>query len=296
MRFHAITFVAAAVGLTSGCVTKNTHEALQREFDQTRQQLSGEVDERNAQIASLQAAIAEQEQVRATQDQHIEGLEVALEQREAELDSTRAIADEAEAKLATALASSRNMRAAVDEMKAALREAGDRRLATEARIAEYRRVLAKFKRLIDSGTLKVEVIDGRMVLVLPMDVLFASGRAQLSEAGTATISDVGVTLATFAERRFQVEGHTDTVPISTSRYRSNWELASARAQGVLRALLAAGVSPDALSAASYGEHRPTATNDDEPGRAKNRRIEISIVPDLSGLPGYDELNQLARPK
>ena len=57
-------------------------------------------------------------------------------------------------------------------------------------------------------------------------------------------------------------------------------------------LVAHGVDPTAVSAASFGETRPVAGNDDRDGRARNRRIEIVVVPDLSDLPGYDELSEL----
>jgi chemotaxis protein MotB len=58
---------------------------------------------------------------------------------------------------------------------------------------------------------------------------------------------------------------------------------------VTRTLIAAGVAPDRLSAASYSEYAPAAGNDTDAGRTANRRIEIVLVPDLTDLPGYDEL-------
>ena len=88
------------------------------------------------------------------------------------------------------------------------------------------------------------------------------------------------------------EGHTDDVPIKTAKFPSNWELGAARALVVLRTLEEGGVTPAQLSAATYGENRPTAKNDSDEGRAANRRIEIVVVPDLSDLPGYDELQKL----
>lgn len=90
-------------------------------------------------------------------------------------------------------------------------------------------------------------------------------------------------------RRVQVEGHTDNVPIHNAQFPSNWELASARALVVVRAMMTAGMSSDAISAASYGEFHPAASNDDATGRATNRRIEVVLQPDLSTLPGFDEL-------
>jgi chemotaxis protein MotB len=127
-----------------------------------------------------------------------------------------------------------------------------------------------------------------------MDILFASGKADLTAEGRASLLEVGAGLATIVDRHFQVEGHTDNVPIRTSRFPSNWELGAARALVVLRALVDGGVPAGQLSAATYGELHPTASNDTEAGRKANRRIEIVVVPDLSTLPGYDELNRLSK--
>jgi chemotaxis protein MotB len=70
------------------------------------------------------------------------------------------------------------------------------------------------------------------------------------------------------------------VPISTAQFPSNWELSSARALSVVRVLIDAGVSPENLSGAGYGEFQPVASNDDREGRRLNRRIEIVMLPNL----------------
>src|SRR5690606_26894562 len=142
--------------------------------------------------------------------------------------------------------------------------------------------------------LQVKIVDGRMVVALPTDILFASGRADLSPEGKAAITEVGAVLATIPERQFQVEGHTDNVPIKTDRFPSNWELAAARAITVVRALREAGVEAERVSAASYGEFRPVATNDQPEGKQANRRIEIVVVADLSQLPGAEALERMSQ--
>jgi chemotaxis protein MotB len=63
----------------------------------------------------------------------------------------------------------------------------------------------------------------------------------------------------------------------------------------VKAMVDAGMPADRISAASFGEVRPVAANDSEDGRSANRRIEIVVVPDLSGLPGFDELNKISPP-
>ncbi len=74
-----------------------------------------------------------------------------------------------------------------------------------------------------------------------------------------------------------VEGHTDNVPINTSRFSSNWELSAARAFSVIYFYIQRGLDPRRLVAHGYGEHRPTHKNNTQLGRAMNRRIEITIL-------------------
>ena len=75
----------------------------------------------------------------------------------------------------------------------------------------------------------------------------------------------------------RVEGHTDSTPISTARYSSNWELSTARAASVLQELVKKGITPERLSAAGYGGFQPVADNATPEGRAQNRRVDIVIL-------------------
>ena len=82
------------------------------------------------------------------------------------------------------------------------------------------------------------------------------------------------------------------MPIKSKRFPSNWEPAAARALNVVKVMVESGMSPGRVSAASYAEHRPATSNDTDTGRAQNRRIEIVVVPDLSNLPGAEELEKM----
>ncbi|MBF5045858.1 OmpA family protein [Aggregicoccus sp. 17bor-14] len=186
------------------------------------------------------------------------------------------------------------MEASVAEMTTALNELQQRKEEAEARMGEYRALLAKFRGLIDAGKLKVRIVEGRMVVVLASDVLFPSGSASLSKEGKAAVGEVATLLASIPRRQFQVEGHTDNVPIATAQYPSNWELAAARALTVVKTMREVGMPPDRISAASFGDSKPAVPNDSAEGRAQNRRIEITIVPDLSTLPGFDELQRVEK--
>ena len=288
--------VALALLAATGCVTKTKYAALEDVLEQRGTELDA---------AKQQADRCAQELAAAS------GREAACEERSAELNreiqrqAAAARANELEAQdlksdlktqqelLARLLKDKSQLKATVDEMRGALATAAEREREAARRVAEFKDMLARFKELIDAGTLQVRVVDGRMVLTLPMDILYPSGSAKLAKEGREALLAVGRGLATIPERRFQVEGHTDDVPIRTAAYPSNWELAAARSLGVVRALLEGGVAPQRISAASFSEYRPTAANDGDVNRARNRRIEIVLVPDLTGLPGFDELQRLS---
>ena len=86
-----------------------------------------------------------------------------------------------------------------------------------------------------------------------------------------------------------VSGHTDNVAMASARFPSNWELAGARASGVVRLLEHGGVASERLSAVSHGETSPRASNDTAAGRTRNRRIEIMLKPARQAGPDESEL-------
>jgi chemotaxis protein MotB len=91
-------------------------------------------------------------------------------------------------------------------------------------------------------------------------------------------------------KRFQVAGHTDSAPITAAtkkKYPTNWELSTARAIAVVKILVGDGVEANTLSAAGYGPYDPVASNATPDGEAKNRRIEITLVPHIPQLPAIE---------
>ena len=121
-------------------------------------------------------------------------------------------------------------------------------------------------------------------------VLFDSGRADIKPAGLKVLKQVSDVLSKIEDKQIRIEGHTDNVPISTKlqdKFKTNWELSTARATVVVRYLIdQGGVQPQGLSAVGYADTHPIANNDSEQGRSSNRRIEIVLYPkDLSQIAG-----------
>jgi chemotaxis protein MotB len=175
------------------------------------------------------------------------------------------------------------------ELSAQLEELRKQKAAAEARAALFNAFVAKFKKMIDAGRVTIHVRRGRIVLSLHNDVLFDEGKTDLKPAGTQALSEIAQALRTVSARSFQVAGHTDNLPIKSKEFPSNWELSTERAVVVVKFLSSQGVNPTVLSAAGYGEFDPVASNADATNRTKNRRIEISLVPNIEELISLPEL-------
>ena len=147
---------------------------------------------------------------------------------------------------------------------------------------------------IDKGNITIQQVRDRLTINMVDRILFDSGQAQIKPAGIKILKQVADVLKTVTDKQIRIEGHTDNVPISTrlqERFKTNWELSTARATTVVRYLIDhGGVDRQVLSAAGYADTRPVASNDSEKGRSFNRRIEIVLYPrDLQQLAG--ELGQ-----
>ena len=126
---------------------------------------------------------------------------------------------------------------------------------------------------------QVELIrDARGIVVsLPDDATFPVGSADLAAEARAVIAAIGDAVRS-VPNGIRIEGHTDNVPIRTSRYQSNWELSTARASSVVAFLVRdVGIAADRLSAAGYGEFHPRVPNDSESTRARNRRVDLVVL-------------------
>lgn len=150
--------------------------------------------------------------------------------------------------------------------------------------ATYQDLEEKMKAEIADGEIRLSQVEGRIQVDLVDKILFDSGEASITERGAGVLTRLGAVLVGVEGRTIQVSGHTDDSPPSqrlAATFPTNWELSVARAVNVVRFLQEkAKVPARRLVAAGYGETHPVASNATPKGRARNRRIEILLIPEL----------------
>ena len=130
-----------------------------------------------------------------------------------------------------------------------------------------------------ADVLKTVMTEEGLLISIFNDVSFDSGRAEVSGKGKQIAEEMSHFLVTNPPLEIMVSGHTDNQPIIRSEYASNWELSVIRAVNFLRILLHnEQLDPERFSVKGFGEHRPVAPNDTKENRAKNRRVEVLILP------------------
>jgi chemotaxis protein MotB len=302
MSYLRALFVTGVL-LSTACVSTAKHQSvldelrkakaemdrLRAEDEQAKREGAAQLDKINADRAAARAALQEHENQLSQANMQSHNLQAKLDESTAIGQRLREELQRLGKNVDQLLSEKGTMSQALGDAKQRLEELRKAQAAAEARTALYKQLIQKFKKLTDAGQLRIELRDGRMILQLPNDVLFDSGQAAVKADGQRALAQVAGVLKTLGGRKFQVAGHTDNVPIDRARFASNWELSTARAVAVVHILVTHGVPSEALSAAGYGEFAPLVANDTVEHKAKNRRIEISLVPAMDELVNLPEV-------
>lgn len=130
-----------------------------------------------------------------------------------------------------------------------------------------------------TNKLSTSLTNDGLLITIRDNVLFDSGSASVRPQDLQTAQQISNLLVMDPPRNIIISGHTDNVPIKNSQYGSNWELSVMRAVNFMEVILEnKKLNPEWFSAKGYGEFQPIASNNTIAGRAKNRRVEILILP------------------
>ncbi len=261
-----VWITVAMACLATSCVTRKAYDALEasnEKLDRERGALASKVEKLEIERTSLEA-------------QYVEAQESYEDEREARggLESNLAKIQREASRLDETLDAERLARM---EAAAALAKR-DQEIASMQ--SSYDALVADLESEVSSGQIEIERLRDGLRLNVSDEVLFASGSAELDEQGRKVLVKVAAQLKRLGDT-ILVRGHTDDRKIGgalAQRYPTNWELAAARAARVVRLLEEKGVASKRLSAVSLGPNDPVAPNDSAENRARNRRIEILLVP------------------
>jgi chemotaxis protein MotB len=303
-RIALIVSLALSIGILGSCVSKKQYlvkveegEKLSRELAALRSEharLGGIKEALDKQVISLQEERNDLEKARTElklKNLSLEKEAARLEEDNVELEKILRAKSDALSKnivdLRTQVSELReeneDLKQKVDTLQAEA-EALEREREEEMREMKstYEDLLEGMKSEIEKGQITITQLKGKLKVNMLDEILFDSGRTTIKPEGVEVLERVGEILLNVEDRAINVEGHTDNVPIGPElarRYPTNWELSAARATNVARYLEEKiGIDPTALSATGYGEYHPVDSNETEEGRARNRRIEIVLVP------------------
>jgi chemotaxis protein MotB len=218
----------------------------------------------------------------------------AHQKAQGEIDDAKAQIDQLKLELKKAGVNVSNLNADLAEQKSALEKLRKDKEQLEAIRKRFELLKQKLDALTKLG-LNVTVRKNRMMIQLPGDVLFDSGRVDLKKDGKEILAKVAEVIRNDKDlsiRSFQVAGHTDNKPLAGGPFRDNWGLSVMRAREVLAFLVkptddkkepGGGLTTDKWSAAGYGDTDPVAANDTPENMQKNRRVELVVVPNVEEM-------------
>lgn len=303
MRVGRIFIIFLGILILTGCVSSQEYKARLADIDGLKKDVSGieeQLNTREAEKAGLQDELSK---LKKERDDLVKKKNT-LTSENAELKSTldakkdelmknvtdlRAKLADRELKIKTVEDELRSKDMQISELKTEIAGLSSERSKAieekEKAISELRKthdnLIKELNEEIKKGEIAVTQLRDKLSLSMVDKILFDSGSADVKKEGKKVLDRVIEILKKVADKQIRIEGYTDNVPISlrlAKKFPTNWELSNTRATNVVRYLQEKGIDPKLLSSSGYSEYKPMDTNDTEEGRAKNRRIEIVLIP------------------
>ncbi|HXX69978.1 MAG TPA: OmpA family protein [Polyangiaceae bacterium] len=289
--------VAAATQVA--CVPKARYDQCVSDSTELRARADAQQRQDAAQLQYLSQQLAQAQAGVQDRDGRLNDLSTQDHNLQAHLDEATAINQQLRVELQRLgtdvdkmLAERGTLANALQDAKVRLEELRKAQAVGEARVQLFRDLEKRFSPLVDSGQLRIESRRGELVMNVQGDLLFEEGRSDIREAGKGVLMEIAraieVTSPPSSGRRFLVTANTDEdekEPLRSGASRrssaTSWELTASRSVAVVQFLVSVGVSPASLTAAAAGSFDPVVANDDPRNRAKNRRVEIALLPSAS---------------
>lgn len=299
----------------NACVSKKVYQDLESKYNKLRSSNTALIEEKDNLLAAKKALEEDLAQLNNdfnnlnSEKELLESDLVALQNKFKNLDeSYKALSDQSSKKLAEQAKKNQELLSKLEEKEAILaaeslrlekllNELNERSAqieelqslinAKEAQMEQLKNAISKALLNFEGKGLTVEQKNGKIYVSMENKLLFSSGSWAVGTEGKKAVQQLASVLAENPDINVLIEGHTDNVPYnSSSSVKDNWDLSVKRATAIVRILENRNVNPTQITAAGRSEYLPVDTNETKEGKAKNRRIEIILAPNL------DEISKL----
>lgn len=263
MRLSILSLVAVAALLVTSCVSKKQHDELQTRFNSVYSENQGCQTE----LASAKSRVQSLEDMIQSERNNMSALQTALNDC-----------------LAGSKQGGANITKLIDEINASnkyIKHLTEINRKNDSLNMVLTNNLTRSLSREEMKDVDVQVLKGVVYISLADNMLYQSGSYEISSAANETLSKIAKIIKDYRDYDVLIEGNTDNVPIKKENIRNNWDLSTLRASSVVQALQNQhGVDPKRLTAGGRGEYNPIASNATDQGRARNRRTQIIITPQL----------------
>jgi chemotaxis protein MotB len=299
------------IGLCNACVSKKVYQELESKYNKLRTANAALVREKEDVLVKnknlndqLQALQKERQELTAERDRLQADIESLRGQVGNLQESYDLLSSQSSKKIADEAARNKDLLTQLEEKERKLAEENSRLMKLEQELAQRGKQIDDLQALISAKEMQmqelknaisdalhsfegkgltVEQRDGKIYVSMENKLLFSSGSWAVGNEGQVAVRQLADVLSKNRDINVLIEGHTDNVPYRGSTLLDNWDLSVKRATAIVRILKNNGVDPKQITAAGRSEFMPVATNSTSDGKAKNRRIEIILAPNLDAI-------------